>query len=169
MLNLAPCAFVSVSRTFVEAKMCKFTLESTHIIFNKCPIYTHDIASAKFCTNSSLKAQISSFKYQEHRINIELDLQSLGSMSRDMHSCSHWLRPRKARNLPSPPPSPAFGLIYEGRYWSAKIDISLHRVNMEVDFQSLFLSRDLHSCSHWLRPRTPPPPPYTRGAVGQLR
>ncbi len=28
------------------------TLESTHFIFNKCPIYTHDDASAKFSTNS---------------------------------------------------------------------------------------------------------------------
>jgi hypothetical protein len=36
-------------------------------------------------------------------------------MSRYVHSCSHWLRPR------SPPP-PAFGLICEGLYWSAKID-----------------------------------------------
>jgi hypothetical protein len=33
------------------------------------------------------------------------------------HSCSHWLRPH--------PPPPAFGLIYKGRYWSAKMDISL--------------------------------------------
>ncbi len=32
-----------------------------------------------------------------------------------VHSCTHWPRPR------SPPPT-AFGLKYEGRYWSAKID-----------------------------------------------
>jgi hypothetical protein len=32
--------------------MCPFTLESTHFIFNKCPIYTHDGANAKFSTNS---------------------------------------------------------------------------------------------------------------------
>jgi hypothetical protein len=32
--------------------MCTFTLESTHLIFNKCPIYTHVGASAKFSTNS---------------------------------------------------------------------------------------------------------------------
>ncbi len=32
--------------------MCKFTLESTHVIVNKCPIYTYDGASAKFSTNS---------------------------------------------------------------------------------------------------------------------
>jgi hypothetical protein len=35
-----------------------------------------------------------------------------------VHSCTHWLRPR---NSPSPP---AFGLIYEGAYWSAKIDVT---------------------------------------------
>ncbi len=40
---------------------------------------------------------------------MEVDLQSfLGSMSRDLHSCTHWLRPR------NPPPPPPFGLIYEG-------------------------------------------------------
>jgi hypothetical protein len=32
--------------------MCTFTLESTHFIFKKCPIYTHDSASAKFSTKS---------------------------------------------------------------------------------------------------------------------
>ncbi len=34
------CTFVSVNGTLVEAKMCTFTLESTHFIFNKCPIFT---------------------------------------------------------------------------------------------------------------------------------
>jgi hypothetical protein len=43
---------VSVNETLVEAKLSTFTLESTHFIFNKCPIYTHDGASAKFSTNS---------------------------------------------------------------------------------------------------------------------
>ncbi len=43
---------MGVNETLDEAKMCKFTLESTHIIVNKCPIYTHDGASAKFSTNS---------------------------------------------------------------------------------------------------------------------
>jgi hypothetical protein len=45
------CTVVSVNETLVEAKMCRFTLESTNFIFNKCPIYTHDGASAKFSTN----------------------------------------------------------------------------------------------------------------------
>jgi hypothetical protein len=43
---------VSVNVTLAEAKMCPFTLETMHFIFNKCPIYTHDGASAKFRTNS---------------------------------------------------------------------------------------------------------------------
>ncbi len=46
------CTVVRVNGTLVEAKMCTFTLESTHFIFNKCPIYTHGSASAKFSTNS---------------------------------------------------------------------------------------------------------------------
>jgi hypothetical protein len=46
------CTVVSVTGTPVEAKLCTFTLESTHFIFNLCPIYTHDGASAKFSTNS---------------------------------------------------------------------------------------------------------------------
>ncbi len=40
-----------VKETLDEAKMSTFTLETTHFIFNKCPIYTHDGASAKFSTN----------------------------------------------------------------------------------------------------------------------
>ncbi len=48
----ATCTIVSVNGTHVEDKMCPFTLESKHFIFNKCPIYTHDSASAKFSTNS---------------------------------------------------------------------------------------------------------------------
>ncbi len=46
------CTVVSVKGTLVEDKMCVFTLESTHLIFNKFPIYTHDGASAKFSINS---------------------------------------------------------------------------------------------------------------------
>ncbi len=48
-----------------------------------------------------------------HRLNMELDLQSLVGLL-----CTHWLRPR---NSPLPP---AFWLIYEGAigHWSAKID-----------------------------------------------
>jgi hypothetical protein len=42
----------TVNGTLVEAKMCTFTLKSSHFIFNKCPMYTHDGTSAKFITNS---------------------------------------------------------------------------------------------------------------------
>ncbi len=43
---------MSINGTLVEAKMFTFTPESTHFIFNYCPIYPHDGASAKFSTNS---------------------------------------------------------------------------------------------------------------------
>jgi hypothetical protein len=36
----------------LKLKRRTFALESTHFIFNKCPVYTHDGASAKFSTNS---------------------------------------------------------------------------------------------------------------------
>ncbi len=38
--------------TLAEAKMCTFTLESTHFNFNKCPNIDCASASAKFRTNS---------------------------------------------------------------------------------------------------------------------
>ncbi len=46
---------------------------------------------------------------------------------------------------------------------------------MEVDLRSLFgsMSRDVHSCSRWLKPRNPPNPPafelVYKGAIGQQR
>ncbi len=49
--KFATCTVVSVNGTHFEGKMCTFTLESTHFIFNTCPIYTHDGASAKFSTS----------------------------------------------------------------------------------------------------------------------
>jgi hypothetical protein len=45
---------VSLNGTPVEAKLCIFTLESTHFIFILCPIYIDDGASAKFNTNSQI-------------------------------------------------------------------------------------------------------------------
>ncbi len=41
-----------VNGTLVEDKMRRFQGECEHFRFNKCPIYTHDGASAKFSTNS---------------------------------------------------------------------------------------------------------------------
>jgi hypothetical protein len=59
------------------------------------------------------------FVLQTYRLNMEIDLQSLfgGSMSRDVHSCTHWLM--KPRN---PPLSPRIWAHIQGRYWSAKKD-----------------------------------------------
>jgi hypothetical protein len=45
------CTVVSVNEALVNAKMCTFTFDSTHFMFNKCPIYTHDGTSAKFSTS----------------------------------------------------------------------------------------------------------------------
>ncbi len=46
------CTVVRVNGTLVEDKMLRFKGECEHFRFNKCPIYTHDVASAKFSTNS---------------------------------------------------------------------------------------------------------------------
>ncbi len=43
---------MSVTGTLVEDKMRRFKGECEHFSFNKCPIYTHDGASAKFSPNS---------------------------------------------------------------------------------------------------------------------
>jgi hypothetical protein len=43
---------VRVNGTVVEDIMRRFKGECEHFSFNKCPIYTHDGASAKFNTNS---------------------------------------------------------------------------------------------------------------------
>jgi hypothetical protein len=50
-----------------------------------------------------------------HRLNIDLDLQSLFGLH--VYSCTHWLTPR----TPYPPPSRIWAHI-RGRYWLAKID-----------------------------------------------
>ncbi len=47
----------------------------------------------------------------KHRLNMELDLQSLFRLH--VHSCIHWLR---LRPRTTPPLPPAFGLIYEGAF-----------------------------------------------------
>ncbi len=46
------CTVVSVNGTLAEDKMRGFKGESAHFSRNKCPIYTHDRASAKFISNS---------------------------------------------------------------------------------------------------------------------
>jgi hypothetical protein len=53
VLNLAlACTVVSVNGTLFEDEMRRFQSECANFSFNKCPIYTHDGASAKFSTNS---------------------------------------------------------------------------------------------------------------------
>ncbi len=52
----------------------------------------------------------SALELTNHRLNIELGLQKLFGLLCTLYSCTYWLRPPQ---LP-PPPSPAFGLIYEG-------------------------------------------------------
>jgi hypothetical protein len=57
----------------------------------------------------SLKLYLSPLLFMtiNHRLKIELDLQSLFGFH--VHICTHWLRPATAT-----PPPPAFGRIYEG-------------------------------------------------------
>jgi hypothetical protein len=43
---------VSVNGTLVEDEMRRINGVCAHFRFNKCPIYTHDGASAKYSTNS---------------------------------------------------------------------------------------------------------------------
>ncbi len=43
---------MGVNGTLVEDTMRRFKGECAHFSFNKCPIYTHDGASAKISTNS---------------------------------------------------------------------------------------------------------------------
>ncbi len=43
---------MSVNGTLFEDKMRGVKAEYAHFSFNKCPIYAHDGASAKFSTNS---------------------------------------------------------------------------------------------------------------------
>jgi hypothetical protein len=38
--KFSTCTVVSVNGKPIEAKLCTFTLECTHFIFNLCPIYT---------------------------------------------------------------------------------------------------------------------------------
>ena len=46
------CTVVGLIGTLVEDKMPTFWGECEHFSFNKCPIYNHNGASAKFKTNS---------------------------------------------------------------------------------------------------------------------
>ncbi len=50
--KFSTCTVMRVNGTLVEDKMRRFKGECEHFRFNKCPIYTHDGASAKFSTIS---------------------------------------------------------------------------------------------------------------------
>ncbi len=50
--KFSTCTAVSLNGTLVEYKMRIFKGECEHFSFNKCPIYNHNGASAKFKTNS---------------------------------------------------------------------------------------------------------------------
>ncbi len=87
-------------------------------------------------------------EYQNHRINMELDLQSLFGLH--VHSCTHGLRPR---NLPPP----HIWAYIRGRYWSAKRDdISLWppATNAKMTFQRKGLAKLKSTVQHcWRKSR----------------
>ncbi len=56
---------MSVNGTLVEDKMRRFKGECEHFRFNKCPIYTHDGASAKLSTNSQEKDNSEHIQYKK--------------------------------------------------------------------------------------------------------
>ncbi len=59
---------MSINGTLVEDKMRRFKGECEHFIFNKCPIYTHDGASAKFSTNSQERITVSTMlRYEQEQ------------------------------------------------------------------------------------------------------
>ncbi len=86
-----------------------------------------------------------------HRLNVELDLQSLFGLH--AHSFTHWLRPR---NTP-PPPSPRIWAHIRGRSWSAKIDdISLWPPGWYLACDSYLFKPESHPKYH---PTAEPHPP----------
>jgi hypothetical protein len=96
---------VSVNGTPVESKLCTFTLESTHFIFNYCPIYPHDGASAKFSTNSQeTDYSVDLVRYRvstKHTSRLPPDTKRFFSLSHLM--IVTWYRvfpPKKTRRLP---------------------------------------------------------------------
>ncbi len=65
--------------------MCTFTLDSTHFILNKCPIYTHDGASVKFRTNSQETDYSVGFHFRGFIVGPVISFSVLSSFS-----CSNW-------------------------------------------------------------------------------
>jgi hypothetical protein len=84
----------------LRLKMCTLTLESTHFNFNKCPIYTHVGAIAKFSTNShetdcsvlAIYGDVGDRYLPSHWNGIRtLDIQNLLVVFR-VHSWCHFLK-----------------------------------------------------------------------------
>ncbi len=102
-------------------------------------------------------------------------------MSRDVHSCTHWLRPR---DPPPPPNPPAFGLIYEGaigQQWQTTSPCNPMEIIFTGQLQLRIYSfsfvwliltplraknknkKRFLFCCRWNLPHSPlPPPPFCR-------
>jgi hypothetical protein len=77
----------------------------------ECLIVYSKYATSHAIVNINAKTHA---KDSNHRLNMELDIQSLFGLHVD--SCTHWLRPR------NPTPTLHIWVHIRGRYWSAKID-----------------------------------------------
>ncbi len=79
-------------------------------------------------------------------------------MSRDVHSCTHWLRPR---NPPPPPQSPAFRLEHEGAIGQQRQTTSLCNPLDLTSWSVFFTVTCKQMFYHYnLIPTTPPPPTH---------
>jgi hypothetical protein len=72
---------VSVTGTLVEDKMRRFKGECEHFSFNKCPIYTHDGASAKFSPNSQEMDNSALLRYNHYFFQGGIKLENIKNKS----------------------------------------------------------------------------------------
>ncbi len=68
---------MSVSGTQVEDKMRRFKGECAHFSFNRCPVYTHDGASAKSSTNSQETDKVQGEMHDILDFRLELYIRSI--------------------------------------------------------------------------------------------
>jgi hypothetical protein len=68
-----------------ETKMCTFTLESTHLIFNKCPNYTHAMVQLIEC-NKKIWEIFSRFEKSYMRKSFRIYEKMVNCLS-FIHSC----------------------------------------------------------------------------------
>ncbi len=125
--------FLTLVFLFKErSHLCTFNYKSelhvhctvSRLYFCQC---THRCSSARSPSHSAVPRRDSNrnifvclAEMRLHRLNMEVLQISktkvyLGSMSRDMHSYTHWLRPRNRQ-------SPRIWTRMRGRHWSAKTD-----------------------------------------------